>query len=193
MAEVKEAPRTRAEPPKGKSPATEIEHRPAASPGTWAEHPFAFMHRFAEEMDRLFDDFGLRVPRLVGRGRELLRREAGLIPAEWSPRIDVQRKDGSLVVRVDLPGLSKEDIKVEVADEQLTIRGERKQEEKGEHEGYSYTECSYGSFYRVIPLPEGVDAAKASAEFHNGVLEVAMPAMPAKAPQARRLEVRDKS
>jgi HSP20 family protein len=192
MAEVKEAPRTKAEAPEGKQPVTEIERRPTTAPSPWAEHPFAFMRRFAEEMDRLFDDFGLRMPRLVGRGRELLRREAGLIPAEWSPRIDVKEQDGKLVVRADLPGLSKDDVKVEVTDDQLTVRGERKQEKKEEREGYSYSECSYGSFYRAIPLPEGVDAAKATAEFHNGVLEVAMPAPRTKAPQARRLDVREK-
>ena len=141
-------------------------------------------------MDRLFDDFGLRMPRLVGRGREPLRREAGLIPAEWSPRIDVKAQDGQLIVRADLPGLSNNYVKVEVADDQLTIQGERRQKE--EREGYSYGECSYGNFYRAIPQPEGVDAAKATAEFRNGGLEVAMPTPRTKAPQARRLEVQEK-
>ena len=59
------------------------------------------------------------------------------------------------MVRADLPGMSKEDIKVEVTDGVITIQGERKQEKKEEREGYSYSECSYGSFYRSIPLPEG--------------------------------------
>jgi HSP20 family protein len=193
MAEVKAAPGPKAEAPQGKRPATEIERRPTAAPSPWAEHPFAFMRRFAEEMDRLFDEFGLRMPRLVGRGRELLRREAGPIPAEWSPRIDVKERDGRLVVRADLPGLSKDDIKVEVTDDQLTIRGERQQEKKEEREGYSYSECSYGSFYRAIPLPEGVEASKATAEFRDGVLEVAMPAPRPKAAPARRVEVQEKT
>ena len=192
MAELKEATKPKTETPNGMGQATEIERRPTTTPSPWAEHPFPFMRRFAEEMDRLFDDFGLRMPRLVGRGRGLLRREAGLIPAEWSPRIDVKVHDGRLLVRADLPGLSREDIQVDVADDHLTLRGERKQEKKEEREGYSYSECSYGSFYRAIPLPEGVDAAKATAEFHNGVLEIAMPAPRGKDTQARRVEVRAK-
>ena len=138
------------------------------------------MRRFAEEMDHLFEDFGFgsgsRLPSALTRGRELLRREAGLIPAEWSPRVDIQERDGQLVVRADLPGLSKDDIKVEIKEDMLSIQGERKQEKKEEREGYFYNECSYGSFYRAVPLPEGVDASKATAEFHNGVLEIAMPA-----------------
>ena len=102
------------------------------------------------------------------------------------------QKDGNLLVRADLPGLTKEDIKVEVTDDTLTIQGERKQEKKKEErEGYSYSECSYGSFYRAIPLPEGVDPSKATAEFRNGVLEVTVPAPSHPEPKARRLEVRE--
>ena len=165
---------------------------PAARTG----NPFEFMHRLSEEMDRAFDrimeDFGPRMPRLLGRGRELLRREAGLIPAEWSPRVDVLRREGQLVVRADIPGLARDDLKVEVTDELLTIQGERTREKEEKEAGYAYRECDYGSFYRAIPLPEGVDASKATAEFRDGVLEVAMPASPRPGPQARRLEVREK-
>ena len=153
------------------------------------------MRRFAGEMDRLFEDFGLRtgmhVPRFLSRGHELLRREAGLVPAEWSPQINVLRREGQFVVTADLPGLCKDDIKVEVTDDMLTIQGERKNEKKGEREGYCYSECSYGSFYRAIPLPEGAEAGQATAEFHKGVLEVTMPAPNRAEPKAKRLEVRD--
>jgi HSP20 family protein len=192
MAELKEAPKTKTETPNGKGRATEVNRQQAIAPIPSAEHPFLLMHRFAEEMDRLFDDFGLRMPRLFGRGRELLRRETGLIPADWSPRIDVKTRDGQLVVRADLPGLSRQDIQVDVTDDHLTIRGERKQETKEEHKHYNYSECSYGSFYRTIPLPEGADASKATAEFHNGVLEVAMPVPTGTEEQPRRVEVREK-
>jgi HSP20 family protein len=150
------------------------------------------LRRFADEVDRLFEDFGLRMPRLVGRSRELFRREAGLISAEWSTRIDIKIRDGRLVLRADLPGLSRQDIQVDLADDHVTIRGERKQEKKEERERCSYSECSYGSFCRAIPLPEGVDASKATAEFHNGVLEVAMPAPCGGEIQTRSVEVREK-
>jgi HSP20 family protein len=153
------------------------------------------MRRFAEEMDHLFENFGLhtgfRMPSLLTRGHELLRREAGLIPAEWSPRIDVLEREGQFAIRADLPGLSKEDVKVDITDDVLTIQGDRKQQKKEEREGYCYSECSYGSFYRAIPLPEGADVSKATANFHNGVLEITMPAPAQVGKKARRLEVRE--
>ena len=153
------------------------------------------MHRFAGEMDRLFEDFGLgtrmHIPRFLSRGHELLRRETGLVPGEWSPRVNVLQREGQFVVRADLPGLSKDDIKVEINDEMLTIQGERKHEEKQEREGYCYSECSYGSFYRAIPLPEGVEGSKVTAEFRNGVLEVTVPAPARPKPKARQVEVRE--
>jgi HSP20 family protein len=192
MAEVKEAhrPRTAATDVEGR--ATKIGRRSTTAPSPRYENPIPFMCRIAEEIERLFDDFGLRVPQFVGRSRELLRREIGLIPAERSPRIDVRERGGQLVVRADLPGLSKDDLQVDITDDSLTIRGERKQEKKQEREGYSYSECSYGSFYRAIPLPEGVNPSKATTLFNYGVLEVAMPVPGRREPQARRLDVREK-
>jgi HSP20 family protein len=191
MAEVKEAPRPKTDAARAQGKGTEVERRSATSVAGDG-HSLAFMHRFAEEMERLFEDFGLRLPGFVGRGRELLRREAGLIPAEWSPRIDVLERDGRFLVRADLPGLSKDDIQVEATGDLLTIRGERKQEKTERREGYTYSECSYGSFYRAIPLPEGVDASKATAEFRNSVLEVSMPAPRRPETQGRRLEIHEK-
>ena len=75
------------------------------------------------------------------------------------------------MVRADLPGLSRDDITVDVVDDVLTLQGERKHCKKEEREGYCYNECDYGSFYRSIPLPAGADSSKTSAEFKNGVLE----------------------
>jgi len=144
-------------------------------------------------MDHLFEDFGLEptwhLPRFFSRGRELVRREVGIVPAEWSPRVDVLERAGQFVVRADLPGLSKEDIKVEVSDNMITIQGERKHEKKEERDGYCYSECSFGSFYRTIPLPEGADASKATADFRKGVLEVTVPAPSRPEPKSRRVEV----
>jgi HSP20 family protein len=191
MAEVKEAPKPETEVAKGQGQATETERRPTMTPMLGFETPFAFMHRFAAEMDRLFEDFGLRLPRFVTRGRELRRRETGLVPAAWSPRVDVLQQDDRYIVRADLPGLTKDDVKVELNDEMLIIQGERKQEKTEEREGYSYNECSYGSFYRSIPLPAAADASKATAEFRNGVLEVTIPAPTQPEKQVRRLEVRE--
>ncbi|APW60547.1 Hsp20/alpha crystallin family protein [Paludisphaera borealis] len=207
MLEVKEPPKAKAEVPQGEAKvATSLSVADARSGEKLARRnsplalragsPFAFIRRFAEEMDRLFEDFGvergLHVPSFITRGHELLRREAGLVEADWSPQVDVKEQDGRLLVRADLPGLTKNDVKVELTDDTLTIRGERKEEKKEKREGYSYSECSYGSFYRAIPLPEGVDASKATAEFRNGVLEIALPSTRRPEPQARRLEIQEK-
>lgn len=207
MSEVKEAPRPKADaaprqPKERASLAARDERRAArlahrtSSLAVRAGSPFAFIRRFAEEMDRLFEDFGvehgLHMPGLLTRGHELLRRETGLVEAEWSPHIDVQEREGRLLVRADLPGLSRDDIKVEVTDDLLTIQGERKQEKKEERKEYSYSECSYGHFYRAIPLPEGADTGKAIAEFQNGVLEVSIPSPRQPEAQSRRIEVSEK-
>jgi HSP20 family protein len=177
---------------KGPTPAMKQPEVAPAVPGS----PFTFMRRFAEEMDRLFEDFGMgagwHVPKFLTRGHELLRRETGMIPAEWSPRIDVHRADGKIVVKADLPGLKKDDIHVEVTPEALTIRGERKQEKAEERKGSCYRECSYGSFYRSIPMPEGVDTGKAVASFQNGVLEITLPAPTLVEEKPRRVEIAEK-
>jgi len=193
MTNVKEAPKPKTA--NGPAEGKEMTRREPATLEKGNGWPFGLMRRFTKEMDRFFEDFGLEsgwaMPRFLTRGHELLRREAGFVPAEWSPRVDVLEREGEYVVRADLPGMSREDVKVEITDELLTIRGERKLEKKEEREGYRYSECRYGSFYREIPLPEGVDPAKAMAEFHKGVLEVVMPATPRPETKARCLEVRE--
>ena len=193
MAELKEAPRPKTE--NGAGHAKEIAPRSAAAPMKAPGSPYAYMRRFAEEMDHLFENFGLqtgwKMPSLLTRGHELLRREAGFAPGVWSPRVDVIEREGQFVVRADLPGLSKEDVKVEVLEDMLTIHGERKHCTKEEREGYCYNECDYGSFYRSIPLPQGAEASKATAQFQNGVLEIVMPAAIQEGKKARRIEVRE--
>lgn len=163
------------------------------APADRAGGPFELMRRFAEEMDRLFEQAGrgrgFHLPGVLTRGRELFRREAGLIPADWSPAIDVFEREGRFVVKADLPGLAKDEIEVDVDNGAITIRGERKREERAEHEGYAYSECSYGGFYRVIPLPERADASNAAAEFRDGVLEVHMPMVDRPESKPRRLSI----
>jgi len=191
MTAVKEAPKATNGPAQEK----EIVQRTPAPLAHWYGSPFTMMRRLAEEMDRAFEEIGLEsrfhFPRMFTRGRELLRRETGLIPAEWSPRVEVLEKEGFFVVKAELPGMTRDEVKVEITENMLTLAGERKQEKKQEKEGYWYSECSYGSFYRAIPLPEGVDATKATAEFRHGVLEVTMPAVPRAEPKGRRLEVKE--
>ena len=150
--------------------------------------PFGFMRRFNEEMDRLFQDFGgfgSGLPdSLSGREMRMFGGSSG-----WSPQIEIFERGDELCVRADLPGMKKDDIEVDIADNALVIRGERRNEREEEEEGYYRSERSYGSFFRTIPLPEGVDAENAVASFRNGVLEITMPA-PERA-KRRRVDIRE--
>jgi HSP20 family protein len=91
-------------------------------PASWVESPFALMRRFSEEMDRLFGDFGTRRGWLEAPGG----RGLGFPQAQWAPPIEIFERDNQLVVRADLPRVSKDDIEIEITDNMLTIAGERR-------------------------------------------------------------------
>jgi HSP20 family protein len=142
--------------------------------------PFGLMRRFSEEMDRLF-------------GGSLASRATNLMGGVWSPQVEMFERDNELVVRVDLPGLTKDDVKVEMSDDGISIEGERRNENEERGEGFYRSERSYGKFYRRLPLPEGVEAKDANAAFKNGVLEITMPASKQTESRRRRLEIKDQS
>jgi len=149
--------------------------------------PFRMLEQFTDEMDRLFDDFGFG--RALG-SRSLSPWRSGRNEWQtWMPEIEVFHRNNELVVRADLPGLTKDDVKVDVTDDRLIIQGERKREQTEEREGVYRSERSYGSFSRMIPLPEGTMADEAKASFKDGVLEITMPAPPAHLARGRRLEI----
>ena len=147
--------------------------------------PFHMLERFADEMDRMFDEFGL------GRGWDRLSHFGEA--TTWTPRIDVTQQNNELIVRADLPGLNKADVKVDVTDDTVVIQGERHQEHHEDRGGIYRRERSYGSFYRAVPLPDGAIADQAKATFKNGVLEVRMPAPPEQVTRGRRLEIAEGS
>jgi len=95
----------------------------------------------------------------------------------WRPRVNVAETDKDITVHAELPGVAKEDIKVDLKDDVLTISGERRKETKEEDPNKRYTrvESSYGYFERQIPLPEGVDPSQIKAQSKEGVLEVQIP------------------
>jgi HSP20 family protein len=99
-------------------------------------------------------------------------------------------RGGKLVIRADLPGLTKKDVKVEIRDDTVCIQGERRQERESKGKGFYRSERSYGSFYREVPLPEGADPEKGTATFKDGVLEVTVPAPPQPA-KGRRVPIED--
>jgi HSP20 family protein len=111
--------------------------------------------------------------------------------SDWAPQIDVFERDNRLVTKVDLPGLKKEDVKVEVTDGHLAISGERKSEIEEKKDNVYRCERSYGSFYRAVPLPESAKLEDVKATFTDGVLEVSVP-LPAKATvKPRTVQIED--
>src|SRR5262245_17367334 len=145
--------------------------------------PVHTLQRFADEIDRMFDDFGL------GRRSGISPFGQESIATAWAPSVDVVQRNSELTITADLPGLKKDELSVEITDDAVTLQGERKREHEEEREGLYRSERSYGSFCRVIPLPEGAITEQAKATFRDGVLKVTMPAPPAS--RGRRLEVGD--
>lgn len=150
--------------------------------------PFTLLRQMTSEMDRMFETSAwpsFRWP--------VFRTRPAAEAATWFPEIDVFEKENRLVTKIDLPGMNKEDVKVEVTDGQLAISGERKTEAEEKKENFYRCEREYGSFYRAVPLPEGVKLEDIKATFADGVLEVSVP-LPAK-PEAkvRKVEVQEAS
>jgi HSP20 family protein len=93
----------------------------------------------------------------------------------WTPAIDIEENNGNIMVRAEIPGMKKEDIKVLVRDNMLSVSGERKQEKEIKNKTYHRIERCYGKFVRNITLPSEVDAAKIKATYKDGVLNVTLP------------------
>jgi HSP20 family protein len=147
--------------------------------------PFAMMREMTSDFDRLFGEW----PQPFFRRPGLRRRAASEIG--WYPEIDVFEKDDRLVTKIDLPGMKKEDVKVEVTDGQLTISGERKHEAEEKGEEFYRCEREYGSFYRSVPLPEAAKIEDVKATFTDGVLEVSVPLPPRAKKEARKVEIQE--
>jgi HSP20 family protein len=126
--------------------------------------PLREMASIQNEMNRLFGTvFDAPAP---GNGSALRR---------WMPAMDLVETDDHFVLRADLPGLSEDDVNIEVEDNVLTISGERSAEHEATKEGYHRVERAFGSFSRSLTLPEGVDAEAVTANFDRGVLEIRIP------------------
>ena len=143
--------------------------------------PFAMMRRIQDDFDRLFGGFGLG----QGLGGSLSERQR----TDWTPAIEAFQRGNEFVVRADVPGLSRNDLSVDVGDDALTIRGERKYDHEEERDGVYRSERSYGSFCRVVPLPEGAMTESTKANFKDGVLEVVIPAPSQEVRRGRRIEI----
>jgi HSP20 family protein len=149
-----------------------------------APDPFALLRQMTAELDHVFNEPPWGSFRWPSFGMPALPEAAA-----WAPRVDVFEKDNRLITRVDLPGVKKEDVSVEVTDGHLALSGERKRESEEKKDNVYRTEREYGSFYRAVPLPDGVTLENVKATFADGVLEVSVP-LPAR-PQvkARKVEI----
>jgi HSP20 family protein len=113
----------------------------------------------------------------------------GSTARRWIPAIDLVETEDDFVLKADLPGLKEEDVNIEVAENVLTVSGERKAEHEDKREGYVRVERSYGSFRRSLTLPKGVDAEAVTANFDNGVLEVHIPKPEERKPRRVAIQV----
>jgi HSP20 family protein len=142
--------------------------------------PFGLMRQGIDEMDRWFS-------RITGGDRGWMRSPTG--EGDWMPAIEAFQRGSEFVVRADVPGMKRNEITVEAGDDSITIRGERRQEQQEARDGVFWTERSYGSFCRVVPLPPGAIADSAKASFNNGVLEVVMQAPSQEARRGRKIDI----
>jgi HSP20 family protein len=125
------------------------------SRGSRIATPWELMRRMSAELDRLARDQGMGV--------------------DWIPQVELAQRKDAVVVRVELAGVAPDEVEVTIDNGILTVSGQRQQERREEQDGIVRTERSYGRFARTVPLPDGTDESRATAEFRNGVLEVTVP------------------
>jgi len=124
-----------------------------------AVSPWCGFQELESQLDRIF--YGTAKPRSEG--------------GTWTPPVDIYETSDAYVLHADLPGLNKEDIEVQLVENQISIRGSRKREERAEEKGFRRYERAEGRFERNFRIKEGVDPAKVEAKFENGVLTVTLP------------------
>jgi HSP20 family protein len=125
--------------------------------------PFRELSSLQTDMNRLFNA-AFDTPAGNGGGTR-----------RWTPAMDLLETDDHFVLRADLPGMTQEDVNIELEDNVLTVSGERKAEHQEKQEGFYRVERAFGSFARSLTLPKGIDPERVSAGFDNGVLEVRVP------------------
>jgi len=141
---------------------------------TW--DPFRELEGFHTRLNRLFGESPARFD------------DEGLLTT-WAPPVDIQETEHEYAVKADLPDMKKDDVKVELNDGVLTVKGERKQEKEEKGKRFHRIERTYGEFVRRFVLPTEVDAAKVAADFNDGVLTVHLPKTAESKPKAIEVKV----
>lgn len=125
-------------------------------------------------------------------GRPLARRDGqreALTVAEWTPLVDIVEDEKEYLIKAELPEMKKEDVKITVQDDVLSISGERKYEKEEKDKKYHRVERSYGSFLRSFTLPEDADGTRVNAEYKDGILKVHLPKSEKAKPKAIEVKV----
>ncbi|MGB9720868.1 MAG: Hsp20/alpha crystallin family protein [bacterium] len=139
--------------------------------------PFRELMSLREDMDRLFNTFF---------GKHMVEQTEGI----WVPVIDIEEDNDNFIVKAELPGLKKEDVKIAVRGNLLTVSGERKQEEETRNKTYHRIERSYGKFSRTISLPSEIDANKIKAVYKDGILHITLPKPETMKPKEIEVEIK---
>ena len=155
--------------------------------------PFSIMRQGVDEMERWFGHLGwprglTSSPGFGAQGRGMMSQMARQM-GDWMPAVDAFQRGNEFVIRAEVPGMTRQDLTVEVNDDSITLHGERKREFDDEREGMFWSERSYGSFTRAIPLPPGAIGESAKATFTNGILEIVVQAPSAEARRGRRIDI----
>jgi HSP20 family protein len=153
--------------------------------GAWLD-PLSQFRRLTDQMDRWFDTMGVGRTATHTPSREHPWSDA---PDLWAPELETFLRGDQFTVRMDLPGVKKEDVNVEVTDDAIVIHGERQQTHQEERDGFYRSERTYGRFYREVPLPEGAQPDSAKANYRDGVLEISVTAPPRQLLRPRRVEI----
>ena len=132
-----------------------------------------------DEMNRLFDSVFSGWPE---------RRES-LLEGDWAPSVDVAETEEEIVVTAELPGIEQNEVDISIADDVLTLKGEKKEEKEEKKKNYHRIERTYGSFQRSIGLPTGVQADKATAKYKDGVLRITIPKAEEAKPKQIKIDV----
>lgn len=142
--------------------------------------PFRNLVALQDRMNRLFDE-----TMQAGKDTELMRT------GTWAPVVDIYENEDEIVLSAEIPGVDMEDVDVQVRDNTLTLKGERKMEKPVKQENYHRVERAYGPFMRAFSLPASVDQERISAHYARGVLEIKMPKTARSKPSQIKIDVKD--
>lgn len=141
--------------------------------------PFKEASSLRDTIDRMFED-------------SMLGPRVAFIPTSGIPTVNIRETEKSIIVEAELPGVKEEDIDLEIEENSLTIKGEKKSEEEVKEKDFYRREFSYGSFTRTVALPVEVESEKAEASMKEGVLRVELPKLEEAKPKVKKIEIKKK-